>query len=172
MKAAVKSKFLIAEESLTVAIVQKKLNEIIASRGRKGTQPKDLMRQLEALGKMSIQFGPRIEIPIVMHLISAQFDLQRNIDDYMDTAMWRSCAASLARVAEFLKKNPDMRLVLMTSDDISDMLLASQKEETATKVGAGADELLVNPETGETETVAERAERERAEAERDRFLDA
>jgi len=150
---------------LTVALVHKKLNEIIASRGKKGTKPKDLMRQLESLAKMSIQFGPRTEIPVLMHLISAQFDLQRSIDEYMDTAMWRFSAASLGRVADFCKTNPDMRLVLMTADDISDMIISSQKEQSAAKIKGtpDADEVLINPTSGEVETAAERVERLRAE---------
>ena len=154
-----KSKFLVEQEAMTVALVEKKLNEIVSSRGKRGVHPKELLRQLEALCKMSIQFGPRTEIPVLMHLINAQFDLQRNIDDYMSTEMWRSCAASIRRIATFLKKEPRFRIKLLTSDDLLDMK-EQQKKDATSKLSS---EVLIHPETGEVETAPQRAERLRKE---------
>lgn len=70
-------------DALTPSLIQKKTLEIVASRGRKGTDNQELLKQLEALVKLSVRFGPRVEIPVLMHVITAQFDLQRTIDDFM-----------------------------------------------------------------------------------------
>lgn len=43
--------------------------------------------------------GPIREIPIIMYLVSAMFDTLRNIDEYMETAMWKNCRGYLNRVS-------------------------------------------------------------------------
>ena len=80
------------EEELTPSAIQKRALEIVSSRGRKGSDPKKLLRQLEDLAGVASRFGPRVEIPVLFHVITAQFDTQRTIDDYMETPVWRSCA--------------------------------------------------------------------------------
>ena len=104
-EAAAKEKGQLKEEDLTPSLVQKKSVEIVSSRGRKGSDPKVLLAQLQALSKLAARFGPRVEIPVLMHVITAQFDLQRTIDDFMDTPMWRSCAAHLERVGSILQED-------------------------------------------------------------------
>ncbi len=87
---------------MTPSLIQKKTLEIVSTRGRKrkgkgkGTdvKVKALLGQLEALSKLATRFGPRVEIFVLMHVITAQFDMQRTIDDYMDTPTWRSCACA------------------------------------------------------------------------------
>lgn len=76
-------KSVIPLEGLTAALLNKKVQEIASQRGRKGTDPQQLLRQLEGLSRLSIQFGPRVEVPILMYVISAQFGLQNKIDDCM-----------------------------------------------------------------------------------------
>ena len=59
-----------------------------------------------------------------MHLISAMFDSQRVIDDYMDLNQWRTCYRSLLRVVFLLHDNKALTLGVMPNDD--DGLLSSQ----------------------------------------------
>ncbi len=40
------------------------------------------------------------EIPILMHAISAMFDTLKNVDDYMDTGLWKNAHAYLTRVGK------------------------------------------------------------------------
>lgn len=54
--------------------------------------------------------GPRKEIPVLMHLISAMFDSQRVIDDYMDLQQWRTCYRSLYRVTSLLRDSKGLIL--------------------------------------------------------------
>ena len=147
---------------MTVALVEKNLNDIVTSRGKRGVRASDLTRQLEALCKMSIQFGPTVEIPVLMHLINSQFDQNRSIDDYMSPTVWRSCAASISRIATFLKNDNRLKLKLMDADDFLEMQMKMKEKETSK---LKEKEVLIDPNTGEVEDEAQRAERLRAEAE-------
>ena len=103
---------------------------------------------------------------MLTHLVSAQFDLQRNIDDFMAESDWRSTANSIRRIAKVLRGNPKMRLSLMSADDVADMRISAEKEVKRERLFA-KDEVLIDPNTGEIETFLQRQERARAEAERD-----
>jgi len=168
------------EEDLTPSLIQKKTLEIVSSRGRKGTDAKALLGQLEALSKLSTRFGPRVEIPVLMHVITAQFDMQRTIDDFMDTPTWRSCAGYLERVGSILEDEKEgWKVGPMTAEDdelASDMMMATMgkagKMKSGIMSGAGGamaamstEEKLINPNTGEVETEDERMERLRLERE-------
>lgn len=65
------------EENITEDVLDKKINELVASRGRKNTDPREVLRKLEVLSKSARPLGARKEIPVLMHLISAMFDSQR-----------------------------------------------------------------------------------------------
>ncbi len=168
-------KSVIPLEGLTAALLNKKVKEIASSRGRRGTDPRMLVRQFEGLSRLSMKFGPRVEIPILMYVISAQFSLQRTMDDYMDTGTWRSCATYLKRISSVITDGGYKLGVEMI--DEADMILgakggANKKRMKAAAMGVGgameavaADEKLVNPHTGEAETSDERLERLRVEQE-------
>merc|ERR1712176_8756 len=109
-----------------------------------------------------------------MNVITAQFDLQRTMDDYMATKTWKACANYLSRITDFLV-NDGYKLGQATVEE-SDMLLigggmGKKKMKAAASAADGAmaavaaDEKLINPHTGETETEDERDERLRLEKE-------
>ncbi len=167
-------KSVIPMEGLTAALLNKKVKEIASSRGRRGTDSRMLVRQFEGLSRLSMKFGPRIEVPILMYVISAQFSLQRTMDDYMETATWRSCATYLERISSVITDG-GYKLGVETIDE-ADMILgakgANKNRMKAAAMGVGgameavaADEKLVNPHTGEPETADERLERLRVEKE-------
>jgi len=158
-----KDKGAIKEEDLTPSYIQKRSFEIVSSRGRKGTDPKALLAQLEDLSKLAVQFGPRVEIPVLMHVITAQFDMQRTIDDYMETPAWRSTAANLERIGAILSDDAEGWKVGPTTPEDeefnNDMMMASTLGAKGGKLrgiaggleGAisamSSDEKLVNPHT-------------------------
>eukprot|EP00578_Thalassiosira_sp_NH16_P014065 CAMPEP_0181105740 /NCGR_PEP_ID=MMETSP1071-20121207/16152_1 /TAXON_ID=35127 /ORGANISM="Thalassiosira sp., Strain NH16" /LENGTH=432 /DNA_ID=CAMNT_0023189085 /DNA_START=96 /DNA_END=1390 /DNA_ORIENTATION=- len=116
------------EEDLTPSSIQKRSLEIVSSRGRKGSDPKVLLGQLETLSTLAARFGPRVEIPVLMHVITAQFDMQRNIDDYMETPMWRSCAGYIERVGSILSSGEGWQIGPMTGEDeelATDMMMSA-----------------------------------------------
>jgi translation initiation factor 3 subunit C len=103
--------------------LDKKISELIISRGRKNTDPRELLRKLEMLSKASRKFGIVKEIPILMHLISAMYDAHRSIDDYMDLQRWRTCYRCLMRIVQLLDSNRSIVLGCIPSEDVTDMLL-------------------------------------------------
>lgn len=149
------------EEEMSAAVLNRKCKELVMSRGRKGTDVKLLLKNLERLAELSVKFGPRIEIPILMHVITSQFDLVRTLDDYMETPVWKSCAQHLERVASTLEDGDDdsKKLILGAPNvDEDDMMINAlgkkNKIKDAAKIGeegaldaVAADEKLVNPHT-------------------------
>eukprot|EP00585_Thalassiosira_rotula_P007583 CAMPEP_0196148232 /NCGR_PEP_ID=MMETSP0910-20130528/27293_1 /TAXON_ID=49265 /ORGANISM="Thalassiosira rotula, Strain GSO102" /LENGTH=1019 /DNA_ID=CAMNT_0041410875 /DNA_START=161 /DNA_END=3222 /DNA_ORIENTATION=+ len=175
-----KDKGEIREEDLTPSSVRKRSLEIVSSRGRKGSDPKVLLGQLEALSKLAERFGPRVEIPVLMQVVTAQFDMQRTIDDYMETPMWRSCAGYIERIGDILSSGEGWMVGPMTSEEeelANDMmmtLMGSKNKGGKMKMSTGVDgamsamateEKLINPNTGEVETEDQRMERLREERE-------
>lgn len=63
----------------------------------------DVVRQLSVLAYVARNMGPVREIPIIMYLISAMFDTLRNIDEYMETALWKNCRGYINRVSHALQ---------------------------------------------------------------------
>ncbi len=126
-----------------------------------------LLAQLETLSKFAARFGPRVEIPVLMHVVTAQFDMQRGIDDYMETRMWRSCAGYIERIGSILDDGKEGWVVgPMTGEDeelvndlmMSTMLGSKSGKGKMTKVAGGggmegamsamaAEEKLINPHT-------------------------
>ena len=113
------------DEPMSGETFDKKLLEVVASRGRKGTDARELLAALEALaGKAKRSFGYARELGALMHLIAAQFDANRTIDDYMDVATWRSCHGQLGRVVAVLSAHPGVSLGSIDDDDFADMHVA------------------------------------------------
>ena len=160
-------------EDLTPAVLQRRIQELAAVRGRRGRDPRAQLRELEALYKLSLPFGPRIEVPVAMYCIAAQFGLQRTLDDCMDTATWKSCAAYLQRIADVLEhegytlgvETVDASDLMVAAKDNKKMKAAAAKAEGGAMEAVAADEQLVNPHTGAPETEDQRAERLRLEKE-------
>jgi len=168
------------DESLTPSILEKKCKEIISSRGRKGADSRSIVRHFEALAKVArkkFTNDPRVEIPVLMHTITAQFDLQRGIDDFMEMSVWRSCHGHMNRVLSILESDTELRLGIVRADDdeedAEDLIISTlpvrSKMKRAASAGAGAleavaeDDVFINPETGEKENADDRAERIRKE---------
>ena len=112
------TKSILPQENLTASTLNRKVKELVAQRGRRGKDNRQLLRELEALSRLSLKFGPRIEIPILMHVISAQFALQRTMDDYMDTQTWKACASYLERIANVLDEGYKLGVDSMDEDDL------------------------------------------------------
>ena len=152
-------KAILPAATLTVAVLDRKVREVVSSRGRKGADPKSILRQLEGLARLASKFGPRVEVPVLMHSITAQFDLQRTIDDYMTTGTWASCAGYLTRMVGMLEDGEEKYSLGTVSAEEADELLnvavkGKMKAAAGAAVGDGgavsavaADEQLVNPET-------------------------
>jgi len=129
------------DEDITDEALDKKVNEIVSSRGRKHTDPREVLRKLEVLAKVARILGPKKEIPVLMHLVSAMYDSHRVIDDYMELPEWRTCYRCLTRIISLLDANRDIKLGLMPALDVTDLVLGSQvKTDFALKKKDEAEE--------------------------------
>lgn len=97
------TKSIIPEQDLTASTLNHHVRDLISSRGRRGTDAKHLLRQLEALVRLSIRFGAKMEVPLLMHVITARFDLVKNLDDVMSTKDWKSAVLDLSRLVALLE---------------------------------------------------------------------
>jgi translation initiation factor 3 subunit C len=153
-EAATASKSVLPEANLNPSILNRKVKEIVASRGRRGTDNREVLKQLEGLSRLALQFGPRVEIPILMHLITAQFDLQRTLDDYMDIKNWQSCASYLNSIANVLDDGYKLGVEVVEETDLmigslegKGKMKAAAKASDGAMAAVAADEKLINPET-------------------------
>lgn len=113
------------EVKLTEEELDRKVVELIATRGKKNTDPREVMRQLEVLTKGARLHGPRKEIPVLMHLISNMLDSQRSIDDYLEHQQWRTCYRSLYRVVTLMESNKKLSFAAVLADDSAELAVAA-----------------------------------------------
>ena len=131
------------DKNVTEDMLDKKLKEIIASRGRKGTNVKETIRALEVLAKAARAHGPRKEIPVLMYLIAALFDAHKSIDEYMELHDWRTAYRYMTRIINVLDRNRSIVLGVMDEEDITDIMLGGQpkkgfeegKDDTVKSIG-------------------------------------
>jgi translation initiation factor 3 subunit C len=123
------------------AELDKKLAELMASRGRKNTEAKEMATKLEVLCKAAARFGARKEMPVIMHLISTLFDSHRSIDDYMSLEQWRHCYRCLVRVMELLDQDKTIVLTTVAAEDSPEYLASgplkkkTEEEDSAVRPG-------------------------------------
>lgn len=120
------------DEDLTEEELDQRVMYLVSSRGKKNTDSREVLRQLEMLTKSARPHGPRKEIIVLMHLISAMLDSHRTIDEYMDLQQWRTCHRSLNRVVCLLEDHPTLVLGLLGADEVSDLALTAHLKATAT----------------------------------------
>ena len=110
----------------TGADFDKKLTEVMAARGRKGTDPRDLKQALEVLAKAAQEkFGFHRELQCGMHLIASHFASNSTIDDYMDVPTWRACHGQLTKACAILEAHPRATLGTVDDDELADLALAA-----------------------------------------------
>lgn len=109
------------DEKITEEELDRRVNELVASRGKKNTDVPLVLRQLEMLTKAARMHGPKKEIPVLMHLISSMFDAHRSIDDFMDLQQWRTCQRSLTRILTLLEQHKKIVLGTISIDELTDL---------------------------------------------------
>jgi translation initiation factor 3 subunit C len=127
------------EEKLTEEELDKRIIDLVAARGRKGTDNRETLRQLEVLTKSARLLGPMKEIPVIMHFVSSMFDSQRGIDDYMDHQQWYTAYRSLHRVLYLLETHKGFTLETLGTDE-----LVMTSEVKGKAGGAGGSEEAVS----------------------------
>mmetsp|Transcript_51455 Transcript_51455/g.117053 ORF Transcript_51455/g.117053 Transcript_51455/m.117053 type:complete len:1013 (+) Transcript_51455:114-3152(+) len=123
--AARKTAFQVAMD-ITEPELNKKVMEIVAQRGRRGVDTREMIRNLTQLSLAARRFGPHVEVPVLFHLMASHLDTVRNMDDFLALGDWRKCHQHLSRTMEMLEADPALTLGAVAADDIADMILAGQ----------------------------------------------
>lgn len=119
------------EEELNLTPVQFdcKVREVVALRGKRGTDFTDMLSQLRKLAHYSRTLGDARQIIALMHLVGAVlFDTSNRIDSVLSTELWRSVLNDLLHIMDLLERNPGFFLKPLTSEDQADILRAGRGE--------------------------------------------
>ena len=148
----------------------RKVADLMASRGRRGTDLRDVLRKLETLAKASRKFGANIEIPVLMNFVSTTFDSQRGIDDFLIIQQWRMCYRCLLRITTLLNENESLSLSTIPTEDAADIalpqvnLMKIKEEDTEDAPSDVASDLNVINVVGTLESFIKRLEDEYTKA--------
>lgn len=100
------------DQDITHEAVTKKLQEIIAVRGKKGTKRGDQVSLLEELRDIASEnnLGAGIQVKLRFNINAALFDYNPVVSSCMRPEAWVQCLDAVEQLLEYLKENPTIQL--------------------------------------------------------------
>ena len=124
------------QQEMSPEQVIKKLKELLAMRGKRGTDKLAMIADLKLLAERATE--PAALLKVHTTLCSALFDVTLNKGVHMPTALWKECQEEVRAILRLLEQNPLVRL----SEDEQGVEEAFDDEEE--------DELGLNPTAANT----------------------
>lgn len=105
-----KLKMFAKDAKIDLGLVVKKLNEIMAARGKKRTDRREQIELLHELQRIADehQLGPAIAVKIKFAIISAIFDYNPKISDAMKPEYWTKLLERMSEMLDMLDANPNI----------------------------------------------------------------
>eukprot|EP00455_Lapot_gusevi_P031887 TRINITY_DN3474_c0_g1_i1.p1 TRINITY_DN3474_c0_g1~~TRINITY_DN3474_c0_g1_i1.p1 ORF type:complete len:896 (+),score=368.09 TRINITY_DN3474_c0_g1_i1:73-2760(+) len=113
---------------LTPRMIRDKLKEILAIRGKRGTDRLAVVEDLKMLASASSE--PALSLRIKIILVSALFDLNLNTHEPMKVEHWKSAHSEIMDIVTELKRSPNVRL---SEDEIVDSTAFEEEEDDESK---------------------------------------
>ncbi|PAV62509.1 hypothetical protein WR25_00139 [Diploscapter pachys] len=107
-------------QEVTHEVMIKKFNEIMATRGRLGTNRKQYVKTLEELLKISNEkkLGNGIAAKMMFNIIAALYELNTKINDYLDFDVFKKALRCVNELLDLLEANPNVHFsVKFTEED-------------------------------------------------------
>jgi translation initiation factor 3 subunit C len=134
------------------ADIDKRLDLILQSRGRKGTDRKETISILTQLADVTKRPSKLVEL--LSHVITFQFDLHMSMLAAMPVPVWKAVFDVFARILKTLVDNPDLKIEVMEGSTVVDTV-----QMTIAEQGDADDEFLDSGVTQMTSNVLSYLER-------------
>mmetsp|Transcript_33430 Transcript_33430/g.84725 ORF Transcript_33430/g.84725 Transcript_33430/m.84725 type:complete len:947 (-) Transcript_33430:272-3112(-) len=108
-------------KEITYEMVNKKLREIVMSRGRRGTDKQEQVEMLQYLTTVARGQAQRFEV--LAQLVSSLFDLNPSMASHLKVSLWRKCVINLLEMLRVLQENPHIKV-----DEAADMMEERNEE--------------------------------------------
>merc|ERR1719228_533755 len=98
-----------ADAEITIELVIKKLNEIMAARGKKKTNRKEQIELLHELARIgeTHNLGPGVHLKVMFAIIAALFDYNPKLSDAMKPDSWEKCMQGVEDLLIMLEEQGD-----------------------------------------------------------------